>query len=89
MSAVVDEGEKILSPTQGTCIDLSTQVTVDKIQWLFGSTAPTGRKCALLVFSLDARLTDLNILGVVEVKALHHVVSGELLQLRSLRCPNR
>lgn len=70
MSAVINEGEKILSPTQGSSIHLSTQVTVDKIQWLRGSTAPTGRECTLLVFSLDARLTEIDILGVVEVEAL-------------------
>ena len=53
---------------------------MDKIQWLCGSTAPTGRECTLFVFSLDTRLTEIDILGVVEVEALNHLVSGELLQ---------
>ena len=54
MSAVINEGKN-----QGPCIDLSTQVTVDKIQWLHGSTALTGRECTLFVLSLNARLTEM------------------------------
>lgn len=78
-SAVVNESEEVLSPTQGTRVHFSAHITVDEIQWLCGSTTSTGRKSRHPVLASNACLTEVEILGVIEVETRHHSIMGKLL----------
>ena len=77
---IVDKGEEIFSPTQGSSIHLPTDITMNKIQWFCCSVSFTGWKNGLCLLASDACFTKLDILGVVEMEYIYEVVSGKLLQ---------
>lgn len=85
VSAIVDESEEVLSSTQGTCIHLPADIAVYEIQWFCSSGAATGWEDRLLVFAFDACLTEVEILGVVEVETLDERTS--FCRLFMLRWP--
>ena len=77
--SIIDEGEEVFGSTQGTSIHLPADVTVNEIQWFCYSVTSTGQESGLLVLAFCAGLTKFDILGVIEIKALYQVVSGQLL----------
>ena len=87
VGSIINEGEEVLSSTEGTSIYLPTEVTVNEIQWFCCSVTSTSRENRLFVLAFYAGLTKIDLLGVVEIEALYEVVSGQSLQALRVEVP--